>query len=41
MNQTHPEAPAKHTPTDINAAPRKGRRKLIQAGSPAPRCCSP
>ena len=32
MNQTHPEAPAKHTPTDINAAPRKGRRKLIQAG---------
>lgn len=32
MNQRHPEELAQHAPANINAAPRQGRRKLIQAG---------
>ena len=32
MNQTHPEEPAKHVLANIDAPPRQGRRKLIQAG---------
>jgi len=32
MNQKHSDESVKHTPTDITATPRQGRRKLIQAG---------
>lgn len=32
MNQKHPAESVKQAPTDIAAAPRQGRRKLIQAG---------